>query len=52
MIKKIKPIKNQSTLVNRPAYFFDDILKESADKVKKIIEKEEREQQKVSYGHN
>lgn len=38
----------------RPAYLFDDVLKASADKVKEIIEREEREQQldKLSYGGN
>lgn len=38
----------------RPAYLFDDILKASADKVKEIIEREEKEQQldNMSYGRN
>jgi hypothetical protein len=54
MDKKVKPINNQSTLVNRPAYLFDDALKASIKKVKEIIEREEREQNKegISYGRN
>lgn len=54
MKNKLKNTSQNKEKSYRPAYLFDDVLKASADKVKEIIEREEREQQldNMSYGRN